>query len=301
MTVVRLRMPDGDDDLARRARRGDARAHRLLVRRHAPRVLELTRLAAGGRSDVSELAARALAAGLADPAPLDTALVRAVVHVTRAHLDKLALASLVILLTDVEGRSESTVADLLGRDVTEIADLRAAGRQSLDLAVERSRHCRGWPLAAARDRVTDAERSAADGHLLVCRSCAARLRERDRARQRLIARSAAMTGAVGEVVAFTLGSTGTAFGGAGAAFGGLASGKVAAAVIGAAAIAVATTSGAVAGARLHEQPAHHQQVERPGASHVSTADRHNRQHTTPHHKYSHGAPSSPSPTHVPRR
>src|SRR4051794_23592366 len=177
MTVVRLRMPEGDDELARRARRGDARAHRLLVRRHASRVLELTRLAAGGRSDVSELAARALAAGIADTAPLDTAFVRAVVHVTGAHLDKAALASLVVLLTDVEGRSEHTAADLLGRDVHEVMELRVAGRLHLELAVDRGKHCRGWPLAAARDRVTDVERVAADGHLLVCRSCAARLRE----------------------------------------------------------------------------------------------------------------------------
>lgn len=254
MTVVRLRTPADDEDLVRRARRGDARAHRLLVRRHAPRTLELTRLTVGTRTDVSALAAQALSVALADTAPLDTALVRAVIHVTNAHLDRAALASVVILLTDVEGRSESTVADLLGRDTGEIAELRASGRDHLELPVDRNKHCRGWPLATARDRLTGAEQSAADGHLRVCRSCAARLRERDRARQRLLARSAAMTGAVAEVVALSLGMSGTALGAGGTSLAGLVSGKAAAALLGAATIAVATTSGAVAAARSQQHP-----------------------------------------------
>jgi hypothetical protein len=255
MTIVRrLRAADGDD-LSRRAARGDVRARRLLARRHAPRALTLAGLLTDDPASAKQLAATAIASASLRGELTDDGLTRALLRVGGEHVDRDALAAVVVLLTDVEGRTEAEAADLLARPVVEVADLRAVGRRGLDLPELRARSCRGWPLAVARDRVTAPEQQAAVGHLLVCRPCTDGLRDREQARRRIVTRSMAVAAAVTDVVALSAAVPGAAIGAGGATgLAGLVGGKAAAGLLGAAAIAVATTSGVVAGTRPTDTP-----------------------------------------------
>lgn len=258
-TPLHRSAPADDDELARRARRGDRRAHRELVRRAAPRAAELVGLLVGDTTETPELASLALAAAVADTGGFDDCLIRASVQVTsRWSEDEAGLARLVLLLTDVEGRTGDAVAALLGTTPGRVAELRAKGKGDAGLPASSARRCRGWSLVAAREHVTGAEREAADGHLALCRTCRAHLAERDRTQERLLARGAAVGGVlVADVIALTLPLVGEGagvlgglgglgvFGGLGG-LGGAALGKLGMAVIGAAAIAVGGTAAVTA-------------------------------------------------------
>ena len=99
----------------------------------------------------------------------DNALVQAAARVVAPSAGERGLARLVLALTDVEGRSEDAVADLVGLSVADVSKLRADARAEMGSPAVLGRDCRGWALATRRDRLTDEERDAANGHLMLCR------------------------------------------------------------------------------------------------------------------------------------
>jgi hypothetical protein len=255
MTLLSFRLAEADDaTLLRRARRGDRRAHRLYARRHAVRAIELVGLLLDDPTEATTLAAAVLDLAVAEGVADDDGLVRCAVRVLAPAAGEQGLARLALTLTDVEGRTEDTVAGLLGRTVDEVAEMRAAARADHGLAAAGGRVCRGWALAARRDRLTVSEQEAAHGHLQLCRSCRAQLDEQRRTRDKL-RRSGAGVGAVvvGDVVALSMPAGGTVAG-----FGALVPaivGKAGAALIGGTALAIVGASAGVAIAR--HSPSHH--------------------------------------------
>jgi hypothetical protein len=252
LTLPSLRRVEADDaTLLRRASRGDRRARRLFARRHAQRAVYLVGLLVDSAADATQLAAAALDAAIEAGVPGDDALVRAVAKVAAAGghpLNRLALA-----LTDVEERSEQAAADLLGTSLAELAKLRADARAELGTTALVNRDCRGWALATRRDRLTDQERDAANGHLMLCRPCRVRLDEQRRTRDKLRISGAVVTAVVvADVVSLATPGGG---GVTSAALSSFAVGKTGAALAGAAILAVgaASTSAAV----VRHSPARH--------------------------------------------
>lgn len=249
MTLLSLRRADADDaTLLRRARRGDGRAHRLFARRHAARAVELVELLVDAPAESATLAATVLDATIAAGVAGDDALVRCAVQTLSAATDADGLSRLVVALTDVEGRTEETVAELTQRSVAEVADLRASAAAGLGTTRVVGSDCRGWALAARRDRLTVSEQEAADGHLSMCRSCRARLDEQRRTRDKLRMSGTAVSAVVvADVVALSVPTGGTAASASGIAS--LVLGKAGVATVGAATIAVAATSAGIAATR----------------------------------------------------
>ena len=259
MTLLSLRRPGlsggttDDATLLRRARRGDRRAHRLFARRHAARAVELVELLcdplARSATQSATLAAAVLDATIAAGIPGDAALVRGAVRALRPATDDAGLSRLVVALTDGEGRSEEAVSELIQRSQPEVSALRAEGQSQLGVPRAVGNDCRGWALAARRDRLTVSEREAAHGHLAVCRACRARLEDQRRTRDKLRMSGTAVSAVViADVVALSVPT-----GGAVASASGVASlvlGKASVAGIGAAAVAIAATSVGVAAARV---------------------------------------------------
>ena len=254
MTLLPLRRPDADDStLLRRARRGDRRAHRLFARRHATRAVQIVELLCDAPAESATLAAAVLDATIAAGVPGDDALVRCAVQVLGPATDDAGLSRLVVALTDGEGRSEDAVSDLIQRSAVEVAVLRTDGRSHLGVPTHVGNDCRGWALAARRDRLTVSEREAAHGHLSVCRSCRARLDDQRRTRDKLRMSGTAISAVVvADVVAMSVPTGGAVAGASGIAS--LVLGKAGVAGIGAAAVAVAATSVGVAAARVSPSP-----------------------------------------------
>ena len=109
-------------------------------------------------------------------------------------------------------------AALLDRTGAEVSELRAmAYAEAGPAASVTTRECRGWPLVARKDRLTPAERQAADGHLALCRQCRARLDEQRQNRDKIWARGGAVSAVVAaDVVSLSL-PAGGAFAGSGLA------------------------------------------------------------------------------------
>jgi len=267
MTVVSLRRATDDDALLRRARRGDQRARRLLVRRHAPRAVDLVDLIVGDGYDVAPLATRVLDVAVADRGldgvGIDDALVRAAVRVCAPMSAE--PGRLVLVLTDVEAWSEEAVAELLGRPIAEIAELRATARATAGVRSTVRTDCRGWRLVATRERATEHERVAGEAHLGLCRTCRRRDLEHREARDRLRTRGAAATAVLAaDVVALSVPAGGAA---SAAGIAGAILGKAGVAGVGAAAVAVTITSAGVAAARQHApQPLPHDRSTRPAVT-----------------------------------
>ena len=258
MTLLSLRRPEADDaTLLRRARRGDGRAHRLFARRHAARAVELVELLVDAPAESATLAAAVLDAAIAAGVPGDDALVRCAVATLAPATDQHGLSRLVIALTDVEGRTDDTVAELLQRPVDEVSELRAAGRSAVGTTRVIGSDCRGWALAARRDRLTVSEQEAANGHLSVCRSCRGRLDEQRRTRDKLRMSGTAVSAVVvADVVALSIPTGGAVAGASGIAS--LVLGKAGVATVGAAAVAIAATSAGIVAAR--QSPSSHRTV-----------------------------------------
>ena len=267
MTIVALRRADADDaTLLRRARRGDRRARRIFCRRHAARAFELVDLMVDDGADKTALAAAVLSGTVAEGVAGDDALVRCAVTVVLPATDQRGLARLVTALTDVDGRSEGEVADLVGRSPAEVAGLRTLAYAAAGAPRPMTRECRGWPLAARRDRLTPQERDAANGHLMLCRSCRNRLTEQRETRDKLLIRGGAVSAVVvADIVSLSLPAGGAVAGG------GLASvvmGKAGVAVVGATALAVTATSAGIALTRHapdHKAPSVNAPATRSGA------------------------------------
>ena len=228
------------------------RARRAAARDAAERAIALVQVLAEADADCRQLAAAAVRRCLPGRHPSPDDVVRAVVAVAGPTATPDGWSRLALLLGDVEGRRESEVAELLGTTTTEVAELRAAATAAVGATASRARDCRGWGLVGAHGRLTAQERSAADAHLGLCRTCRLRRAEQQRTRERLLSRSAAVTATVvADVVALSLPVSGA---GAGAGLAAVIAGKPAVAIVGAAAAAVAVASGGVALAR-HVPPA----------------------------------------------
>jgi hypothetical protein len=257
MTVSLLRRPDADDAaLLRRARRGDRRAQRLYTNRHAERAVTLVDLLTECNADSTRIASVALSAAVADGVAGDDAMLRCAARVAAPVTTELGLARLAVALTDGDGRTEEAVAALLDRTTTEVAEMRALAyaEAGQDVAAAVPRECRGWPLVARKDRLTSAEREAADGHLALCRQCRARLDQQRQARDKIWVRGGAVSAVVlADVVSLPV-PGGSALAGTGVASAML--GKAGMAVVGAGAIAITATSAGVAVARTAPSQPH---------------------------------------------
>ena len=271
MNLLRLRRTEADDaTLLRRAHRGDRRAHRLYARRHAGRALYLVGLLVESAAQAPALAATALADAVDTGVAGDDALVRAAVNVASQRVGEPRLDRLVLALTDLEGRSEQATADLVGLAADEVATLRAEARAALGSPAVVTRECRGWILATRRDRLTERERDAANGHLALCRPCRVRLDEQRRTRDKLGISGAAVSAVfIADVVSLSVPSGGTM---ATAALSSLAVGKTGAAVAGAAILAVGAASTGVALVRqpTATPPGVVRHVNNPGGSQHAT-------------------------------
>ncbi|HET6908524.1 MAG TPA: hypothetical protein VFH54_04230, partial [Mycobacteriales bacterium] len=146
----------------------------------------------------------------------------------------------------------------LGLEIDDVARLRASARARVGAERLARRECRGWGLVGRRSGLTPQETAAADAHRALCWPCRDRLREQRRVRERLEIRSAAVTATVlADVVALTVPAGGATTAG----IVGVTASKVATAVVGAGALAVAVTSAGLAVARVHPaQPAQPQQT-----------------------------------------
>src|SRR4051812_37619539 len=250
MTVSVLRRSDADDaTLLRRAARGDRRAHRIYCRRHAERAIELVEQLIGDGADSALTASRVLSETIAQGVAGDDALVRCAVRIVAPLTTERGLAHLVVALADGDGRTEDEVAALIDRTTAEVSELRAlAYAEAGPTAAVMARECRGWPLVARKDRLTPAERQAADGHLALCRQCRARLDEQRQNRDKMWVRGGGAVSAVvvADVVSLSL-PAGGAFAGSGLAS--VVLGKAGMAIVGAGAIAITATSAGVAVAR----------------------------------------------------
>src|SRR3954470_493958 len=250
MTVSVLRRTDADDaTLLRRAGRGDRRAHRIYCRRHAERAIELVEQLIGDGADSALTASRVLSETIAQGVAGDDALVRCTVRIVAPLTTERGLAHLVVALADGDGRTEDEVAALIDRTSAEVSELRAlAYAEAGPSAAVMTRECRGWPLVARKDRLTPAEREAADGHLALCRQCRARLDEQRQNRDKMWVRGGGAVSAVvvADVVSLSL-PAGGAFAGSGLAS--VVLGKAGMAIVGAGAIAITATSAGVAVAR----------------------------------------------------
>jgi hypothetical protein len=263
MTLLSLHRATDDNALLRRTRRGDRRARRILIRRHAQRAVELVDLMVGEGYDLAPLATRALDVALDGTGSLDDALVRATVRVCAPLSED--FSRLVLVLTDLEAWSEEAVADLLDIAIADVSELRAAARAAAGVSSTVRADCRGWRLVVTRERATEHERNAGEAHLALCRSCRRRDLEQRETRDRLGARSAAASAVVAaDVVALAVpvGGAASAAGIAGAIFG-----KAGVAGVGAAAVAVTIASAGVAAARHHPSAPHRQgPTTRPAAT-----------------------------------
>lgn len=268
MTLAALRGADADDaTLLRRARRGDRRAYRVYSRRHAERAVELVELLVGAGEDAAGLSAKALSEAIAGGVAGDDALVRCAVRVTAPFTTEAGLARLVAALSDGDGRTEDEIAALIDRPSTEVSELRTSAYAEAGPAPVRPRECRGWPLVARKDRLTAAERAAADGHVTLCRQCRVRLHEQQRNRDKLWLRGGAVSTVVlADVISLSLPAGGAV---AGSGFASVVLGKAGMAIVGATALAVTATSAGVAVARSspsqpHRPPAPTVRTQHPG-------------------------------------
>ena len=259
MTLAALHRAGADDaTLLRRARRGDRRAHRLYGRRHAERAVELVELLIGAGEDAAAVSAQVLSEAIVRGVAGDDALVRWAVRVTAPLAGEAGLARLVVALSDSDGRTENEIAGLIDRPSTEVSELRALAYAEVGPARVKPRDCRGWPLVARRDRLTEAERAAADGHLTVCRQCRVRADEQRRSRDKIWLRGGAVSTVVlADVVSLSLPAGGAVVG---SGFASVVLGKAGMAIVGATALAVTATSAGVAVARSSPSQPHRSPV-----------------------------------------
>ena len=278
-----LHRTDGDDaTLLRRAGRGDRRAHRLYSRRHAERAVELVELLVGADGDAAALSAQVLSEAIAGGVAGDDALVRCAVRIAAPLTTESGLARLVAALSDGDGRTDDEIATLIDRPDREVSELRSLAYADVGPAPVKPRECRGWPLVARKDRLTDAERAAADGHLTLCRQCRVRLAEQ-RNRDKIWLRGGAVSTVVlADVVSLSLPAGGAV---AGTGFASVVLGKAGMAIVGATALAVTATSAGVAVARSspsqpHRSPVPSVRTQHPGDGSPSSPASHPGEGTT---------------------
>jgi DNA-directed RNA polymerase specialized sigma24 family protein len=243
--------------VARRARRGDRRAVRLLLRQHSGRLHDLLVAITADDSRADELLTPTLLAALAHERVDDEALVRAAA--SRCEDDE-QVGRLVVALTDADGYTEAAVADLLCLPVDRVARLRAQTRAALGLRPPSHRYCRGRWLVVRRHALASAEQAATYAHLELCFSCRDEVERREQTRSRLAMRASALVAAAGVDVA----AAASVAGGAASAAGAMAAiGGKAAVLLGGAALTVTTVAGAVA---VTHPAAHHHRTASPAAN-----------------------------------
>lgn len=141
--------------LRRRRSGGDDARGRLLEDARQGDALALAALRADLRPEELAALAALLGPGVEAPVP--------VLAAARAA-DGEVLARAVVVLLDGGARSPALVAEVLGRGVD---DVLAHGASALP----EGPGCRGWVLVARPERLTPAERAAAQAHLDGCRRC----------------------------------------------------------------------------------------------------------------------------------
>ncbi len=236
-----------DAVLSRRSRYGDRGAATRLAARHLERVSELA-VVVGGPDHSESLARQAFALALRGRRPFEDALVAAFARLTPTTADPLAARGrLLVLLVELEGRSLSEAAVLVGLDPEQVRACLPGARSATGL-VDLPRRCRGWGLVSRRG-LTDAERQAGQDHLTLCRRCRERLASLDRTRAQLLGGSAGLAGGLAvTALSATGGSTSIA-----AATGSVIGSKVAAGLVAAAGAIVLAAGGTAA---VVQQPPH---------------------------------------------
>lgn len=269
MTISALRRADADDaTLLRRARRGDRRAARLFGHRHAARAVQLVEILVDGDEQSADVAAQVLAAAVAAGVAGDDELVQCAVRVAAPYTRPAGLGRLVAALVDGDGRTTEEVAALIGCDTAEVAELRTLAYADVDSTPMQARDCRGWPLVARSERLTPAERDAANGHLALCRQCRARLDELRQVRGKVWVRGGAVSAVVvADVVSLSLPAGGAV---AGSGVASVLLGKAGMAIVGATALAVTATSAGIAVTRT--APAHAHRAPAPTVAPPSGAE-----------------------------
>jgi hypothetical protein len=178
------------------ARRGRRSARRKLHRRLRAPLYPLAYAWAGHPWSATRAIRSAVAAGLTDSSrPYGSAVVAALHrHTSRARTGQdntersSALHRAVLVLCDGNRLSRSAAASLLGLPAAAIAEHHRAGRIALGLPDEDPDvpRCAGWPLVSRDDsELTATERTAAEGHLRLCRRCRQGLAARRRTRAAL--------------------------------------------------------------------------------------------------------------------
>jgi hypothetical protein len=189
--------------LVAQARRGRRGARRKLHRRLRAPLYPLAYAWAGHPWPATRAIRAAVAAGLADSTrPYGSAVVAALHRHTSRLRDgqdtaerSSALRRAVLVLCDGNRLSRSAAASLLGLPAVAVAEHHRAGRTALGVPVEDTDvpRCAGWTLVSRDESdLTVAERTAAQGHLRLCRRCRDGLAARRRTRAALQA-----TGALG--------------------------------------------------------------------------------------------------------
>ncbi|HTL23122.1 MAG TPA: hypothetical protein VL281_03710 [Mycobacteriales bacterium] len=241
-------LASSDAVLSRRSRYGDRGAARRLAARHAERVAELSAVVTGGSDQTAALARSGFALALRGRRPFDDALVTAFGRLAAATADPDgARARLLVLLVEVEHRPLDEAAALLGLGADTADELLPGARSTTGLP-PLSRHCRGWGLVARR-RLTEAERTAGEDHVALCRRCRDRLAVLERTRAQLVGGTAGL--ATGLASAQLIGSGSSTLTGSGA--GGILGSKAVAGVVAAVGGAVLVTGGTAA---VAQQPSH---------------------------------------------
>lgn len=237
-----------DTVLSRRSRYGDRGAAQRLAARHHERVSELSAIVGGGAEQGAALARPGFALALRGKRPFDDALVTAFGRLAATTDDPDgARGRLLVLLVEVEHRPLAEAAALLGLGADTATALLPGARTSAGLA-PLSRHCRGWGLVARRG-LTEAERTAGEDHLALCRRCRDRYAVLERTRAQLIGGTTGL--ATGLASTQLLGAGGSVLAGSGA--GGLLGSKVVAGIVAAVGGAVLVTGGTAA---VVQQPSH---------------------------------------------
>jgi hypothetical protein len=189
--------------LVARARRGRRGARRKLHPRQRAPLYPRAYAWAGHPWSATRAIRTAVAAGLADSTrPYGSAVVAALHRHTSRLRDgqdaaerSSALRRAVLVLCDGNRLSRSAAASLLGLPAAAVAEHHRAGRTTLGVPVEDTDvpRCAGWALVSRDESdLTVAERTAAQGHLRLCRRCRDGLAARRRTRAALQA-----TGALG--------------------------------------------------------------------------------------------------------
>ncbi len=195
-----------DAQLVERARRGSGRARRRLCRRMRTTLYPLAYAWTGHPFSATRAVRVAARSALTDRSrPYGAAVVAALHRQTHGAAgpdrgEASAFQRAVTVLCDDRRLPPAAAAMLLGLSAEQVADHHRAGRAALGLgAVETELpRCAGWPLVSRDpEGLTAAERTAAAGHLELCRTCRDALDARRRARQAL--RASGVVGGGGAV------------------------------------------------------------------------------------------------------